>query len=383
MAHLFDPLKIREVTFPNCIGVSPMCQYSSEDGFASDWHLVHLGSRAVGGACLVMTEATSVTLEGRISPQDLGLWKGEQIPALERIVKFIHGQGSVAGIQLAHAGRKASTYRPGGGQGAIPKNAGGWRPVAPSAIPFSGDYAVPEALSQQGIREIVNAFAKSAQRACRAGFAVIEIHAAHGYLLHEFLSPFSNQRSDEYGGSFENRTRLLREVVGAVREVWPKTNPLFLRISATDWKDGGWDLDQSIELAAQVAPLGVDLIDCSSGGILPDIQIPVKAGYQVPFARDIRKKTGVMTAAVGLIDSHAQADAIIREGEADLVLMAREFLRQPYWPLRAASKMNFSAPWPVQYLRAAPNKTPAKVPLDLAALEHCFAGQHGIPAGKK
>jgi 2,4-dienoyl-CoA reductase-like NADH-dependent reductase (Old Yellow Enzyme family) len=383
MARLFDPLKIREVIFPNRIGVSSMCQYSSEDGFAGDWHLVHLGSRAVGGAGLVMTEATAITLEGRISPQDLGLWKDEHIPTLERIVQFIHGQGSVAGIQLALAGRKASTYRPGGGHGAIPENAGGWRPVGPSAIPFSEDYAVPEALSQQGIRDVVRAFAKSARRACQAGFAVLEIHAAHGYLLHEFLSPFSNQRTDEYGGSFENRTRLLREVVGAVRDVWPKTNPLFLRISATDWKEGGWDLDQSIKLAAQVAPLGVDLVDCSSGGILPNIEIAVKAGYQVPFARDIRKKTGVMTAAVGLIDSPVQADSIIRDGEADLILMAREFLRQPYWPLRVANEMDFPAPWPVQYLRAAPHHSPTKVPLDLEALERCFAEQRAVPAGKK
>ncbi|MEO8070614.1 MAG: NADH:flavin oxidoreductase/NADH oxidase, partial [Acidobacteriota bacterium] len=286
MAHLFDPLAIRSVNFGNRVFVSPMCEYSSEDGFATDWHFVHLGSRAVGGAALVMTEATAVLPEGRISPQDLGIWKDDHLAMLSRIVAFIHAQGSVAGIQLAHAGRKASTHRPWSGQhGAVTEADGGWtNVVAPSAVPFSPDYPSPSALTLAGIEAVVDAFAAAAGRAHAAGFRVVEIHAAHGYLIHEFLSPLSNRREDAYGGSFANRTRLLRDIVAAVRTVWPENAPVFVRISATDWTDGGWDLTQSIELARELKPLGVDLIDCSSGGNVSRAAIPLGPGYQTPFA---------------------------------------------------------------------------------------------------
>ena len=267
MAQIFDPLPIRGVTLRNRIVVSPMCEYSSEDGFANDWHLVHLGSRAVGGASLVFTEATAVTPEGRISPQDLGIWSDAHIEFLARIVRFLKSQGAVPGMQLAHAGRKGSTYRPGAGNGAIPLNEGGWVPVAPSALPFSESFPMPRALTKEGIRAVVNAFVEGARRALEAGFRVLEIHAAHGYLIHEFLSPLSNRRDDEYGGSFENRTRLAREIVSAIRKLMPEQLPLFIRISATDWKEGGWDVDQSVELAKQLKPQGVDLVDCSSAGL--------------------------------------------------------------------------------------------------------------------
>src|SRR5580700_4176343 len=281
MTHLFDPLAIRDITFTNRIFVSPMCEYSSSNGYASDWHFVHLGSRAVGGAGLVLTEATAVLPEGRISPQDLGIWSDDHIEPLARIVRFIHGQGSVSGMQLAHAGRKASTWRPWEGSGAIPESAGGWKKVvAPSSLCFADNYPMPQALSTQGIQEVVSAFAAAARRACEAGFRVIEIHAAHGYLLHEFLSPLSNQRADAYGGSFENRTRMLREVVAAVRSEWPKELALFLRISSTDWVDDGWDINESVKLAGEVKQIGVDLIDCSSGGNVPHAKIPVGTGYQ-------------------------------------------------------------------------------------------------------
>jgi 2,4-dienoyl-CoA reductase-like NADH-dependent reductase (Old Yellow Enzyme family) len=360
---LFDELTIRDLTLRNRIVVSPMCQYSSIDGFATDWHLVHLGSRAVGGASLVFTEAAAVSAEGRISPQDLGIYKDEHIEQLARITRFLREQGSIPGIQLAHAGRKGSTVRPWEGNGAVPESEGGWKPVAPSAIPFSEAYAKPVALDENGIRGVVKSFANAARRALEAGFQVIEIHSAHGYLLHEFLSPISNKRTDSYGGSLENRCRLLCEVVAAVRGVWPAGYPLFVRISATDWIDGGWDLDQSVELAKKIAPLGVDLIDCSSGGIAPGANIPIRAGYQVPFAREIRYETKIMTGAVGLITSARQADTILREENADVVILAREFLRQPYWPLQAAHDLGFSVPWPVQYLRAAPDGTPAREPI--------------------
>lgn len=336
MPHLFEPLKLRDVVLANRIAVSPMCQYSSEQGFANDWHLVHLGSRAVGGAGLVFTEATAVLPEGRISPQDLGIWSDEHIEFLTRIVRFVHEQGSAAGMQLAHAGRKASTYRPWDGLGAVPDAEGGWPVVGPSVEPFAEGYGVPKALSEDDIQEVIRAFTAAARRACQAGFRVVEIHAAHGYLLHEFLSPASNRRQDRYGGSFENRTRLVREVVAAVRGVWPERCPLFMRISTTDWIADGWDIEQSIELAHQLKPLGVDLMDCSSGGNVPHAKVPTGPGYQTPFAERIRHEAGIATGAVGLITGPAQADHIIRTGQADLVLLAREMLRDPYWPLRTA-----------------------------------------------
>ncbi len=360
---LFDELTIRELTLRNRMVVSPMCQYSSTDGFANDWHLVHLGSRAVGGASLIFTEAAAVSPEGRISPQDLGIYKDEHIEQLSRITSFLRDQGSIPGIQLAHAGRKGSTLRPWEGNAAVPESKGGWTPVAPSAIPFSATYPQPVALDQKGIQGVVKSFAAAAGRALQAGFQVIEIHSAHGYLLHEFLSPISNKRTDSYGGSLENRCSLLSAVVAAVRKVWPAAYPLFVRISATDWIAGGWDLDQSIQLVEKIAPLGVDLIDCSSGGIAPGAKIPIRAGYQVPFAREIRNETDVMTGAVGLIASANQADTILREESADVVIMAREFLRQPYWPLHVAQDLGFPIPWPVQYLRAAPDGTPTREPI--------------------
>jgi 2,4-dienoyl-CoA reductase-like NADH-dependent reductase (Old Yellow Enzyme family) len=311
MAHLFDPLSIRDLTFANRVFVSPMCEYSSTDGYATDWHFVHLGSRAVGGAGLVLTEATAIVPEGRISPQDLGIWSDDHIAPLARVVRFIHEQGSVAGMQLAHAGRKASTYRPWEGLGTVPENAGGWtNVVAPSALAFADHYPMPQALTSDGIQEIVAAFAEAARRACEAGFRVIEIHAAHGYLIHEFLSPLSNRRQDAYGGSFENRTRLLREIVAAVRSSWPERAPLFVRISATDWVDGGWDIQQSVELARGLGKIGVDLIDCSSGGNVAHAKIPVGPGYQTRFAEQIRRETGIMTGAVGMILSPASSCAI-------------------------------------------------------------------------
>ena len=380
MAHLFDPLTIRDVEFVNRVFVSPMCQYSSTDGLSNDWHLVHLGSRAVGGAGLVMTEATAVLPEGRISPQDLGIWSDDHAESLRRIVRFIHEQGSVAGMQLAHAGRKASTRRPWEAAGTAPESEGGWKNViAPSAIAFTENYPMPRALTRDGIREIVAAFAAAARRACDAGFRIIEIHAAHGYLIHEFLSPLSNQRDDDYGGSFENRTRMLREIVQTVRAAWPKGAPLFVRISATDWIEGGWDLEQSIALARELKQLEVDLIDCSSGGTVPHAKIPIGAGYQTPFAQRIRDEAGILTGAVGMITSPAQGEHIINTGQADAILMAREFLREPYWPLRAAQELRQSVSWPVQYLRAAPSDAHARVPVNLDKLKSCFEEQHAIP----
>ena len=380
MAHLFDSLGIRDIKFANRVFVSPMCQYSSTDGYANDWHFVHLGSRAVGGAGLVFTEATAVLPEGRISPQDLGIWSEDHIEPLARIVQFIHQQGSVAGMQLAHAGRKASTYRPWEGNGTIPESEGGWKNVvAPSAVAFADHYPTPQALSSQGIQQIVGAFADAARRACEAGFRVIEIHAAHGYLIHEFLSPLSNRRSDAYGGSFENRTRMLREIVAAIRRSWPERAPLFVRISATDWTDGGWDIQQSVELARQVKELGVDLIDCSSGGNVAAASIPVGPGYQTPFAEQIRRECQIMTGAVGMITSSVQAEHIVATGQADAVILAREFLRDPYWALRAARELGQAMSWPVQYVRAAPEGTRARTPADLKNLESCFEEQHAIP----
>jgi 2,4-dienoyl-CoA reductase-like NADH-dependent reductase (Old Yellow Enzyme family) len=355
-AHLFSPLTIRAVTFRNRIVVSPMCQYSCEDGFATDWHLVHLGSRAVGGAALVFTEATAVSADGRISPADLGIWKDEHIEPLARIARFIRSQGAIPGIQLAHAGRKASTDKPWLGGKPLTPAQGGWTPIfAPSAIPFADGYQTPVALSPAQIAGIVNAFSAAAQRALAVGFEVIEIHGAHGYLGSEFLSPIANRRADDYGGSFENRTRFLREVITAVRSEWPARVPLFLRISATDWAADGWTGDDSVALAKMVAPLGVDIVDCSGGGNLAGAKIPVGPGYQVPFAAQVRRHAGIATAAVGMITSPVQADQIIRNGEADFVVMAREFLRDPYWPLHAGRELHQGIAWPKQYERAKPS----------------------------
>jgi len=351
---LFDPLPLREVTLRNRIIVSPMCQYSSEDGFANDWHLVHLGSRAVGGSALVFTEAAAVTPEGRISPQDLGIWKDEHVPDLARIVRFIDGQGAVAGMQLAHAGRKASTQPPWKGSRVLaPGEDGGFRPIyAPSPIPFRPEDPVPEELDGKGIARIVKAFGDAAERALRAGFRVLELHSAHGYLLHEFLSPLSNRRTDAYGGPFENRIRILLEVTRSVRARWPDRWPLFVRISATDWVEGGWDVDQSVELSRRLAREGVDLIDCSSGGLLPGAKVPFGPGYQTAFAERIRREAAVKTGAVGMIRGADQAEHIVRSGQADAVLIARQLLREPYWPLKAARHLGVQVRWPVQYERA-------------------------------
>ncbi len=351
--HLFSPLRLRGVELRNRIVVSPMCQYSSEDGFANDWHLVHLGSRAVGGAALVFTEAAAVLPEGRISPQDLGIWKDEHVPMLARIFGFVRQQGAVPGIQLAHAGRKASTARPWEGGKPLGVAAGGWSPIfGPSPLPFDAGYQTPHELDHAGIARNRDAFVAATKRALEAGAEVIEIHAAHGYLLHSFLSPLSNRRTDEYGGSFENRIRFLSETAAAVREVWPEKYPLFVRISATDWTEGGWTGDDSVALARKLKSLGVDVIDCSSGGNVADAKIPVGAGYQLPFAAKVRTEAEIATAAVGMITSPEQADQIIRMGEADLVLMAREFLRHPYWPLNAAKPLHQKAETPPQYGRA-------------------------------
>lgn len=351
--HLFSPFRIRDVTLRNRIAVSPMCEYSSEDGFASDWHLVHLGSRAVGGAALVITEATAVTPEGRISPKDLGIWKDEHVEVLARCVAFIKSQGAVAGVQLAHAGRKASTDVPWRGGKFLMPEAGGWLPIfAPSAIPYYEGNPEPVALDKAGIDSVRRAFVHGARRSLAAGFEVIELHSAHGYLIHEFLSPLSNHRTDEYGGSFENRTRLIREIIADVREVWPERLPLLVRISATDWAEGGWDIDQSVELARIIGPMGVDLIDCSSGALLAGAKIPIGPLYQTQFAERIRKDSGVATGAVGMITTAKEAEGIIAGGRADIVLLAREMLRDPYFALHAAKELGGDVRWPDQYLRA-------------------------------
>jgi 2,4-dienoyl-CoA reductase-like NADH-dependent reductase (Old Yellow Enzyme family) len=361
MSHpLFSPFQLRSVSFANRIGVSPMCQYSCQDGLATDWHLVHLGSRAQGGAGLVILEAAAVVPEGRISIGDLGLWKDEHIPALERITSFLHSQGARAGIQLAHAGRKGSMSVPFNGERLLTAAEGGWEPVAPSAVAFSSDYAVPLALDAAGIAAVVEAFRQAACRAQQAGFDFVEIHAAHGYLLHQFLSPLANRRTDNYGGSFENRTRLLLEVVDAVRAAWPEHLPLFVRLSATDWAEGGWTEDESVELARLLCTHGVDLVDVSSGGQVPNARIPVGPGFQTGFAARIRREAKIPTAAVGLITDPAQANDLVAEGVADVVLLGRELLRHPYWPLHAAAALGEPASWPVQYLRAAPHGSPAR-----------------------
>ena len=352
--HLFAPLALRSVTLRNRIAVSPMCQYSADDGRANDWHLVHLGSRAVGGAGLVVFEATAVEPRGRISPRDLGLWEDAQVDPLARVVRFVEAHGAAACLQLAHAGRKASVAPPWDGGRPVPEGAGGWRPAAPSALPFDDGHPVPLALDAAGIARVVEAFRTAARRALAAGFRAVEVHAAHGYLLHQFLSPLSNRREDAHGGSLENRTRLAREVVAAVRAEWPEPLPLLVRISATDWMPGGWDPDQAVELCRALAALGVDLVDVSSGGLDPRAQVPAGPGYQSGFAERIRREARVATGAVGMIVSPAQADHVVRSGQADLVLLARQMLRDPYFPLRAATALKQEGPWPKQYLRARP-----------------------------
>ncbi len=356
MSLLFSPLQIRGISLRNRIVVSPMCQYSATDGFANDWHLVHLGSRAVGGAGLVFTEAIAVSPEGRISPQDLGLWKDEHIEKLQHITQFIAQQGAVPGIQLAHAGRKASVSAPWLGDQLITPDNGGWKTVAPSAIPFSPDKDTPTELTADGIAAIVAQFGAATRRAVQAGFKVIEIHGAHGYLINEFTSPLTNHRTDEYGGSFDNRIRFLLEIIDAVRAEMPDDYPLFLRISASDWRDDGWEVDDSMRLAELVKERGVDLVDCSSGGVVADAKILARPNYQVPFAEAVRR-TGIMTGAVGIIVAPQQAEDILQNEQADLIFMARELLRDPYFPLRAARELSYDEmPWPVQYERAKRRK---------------------------
>jgi 2,4-dienoyl-CoA reductase-like NADH-dependent reductase (Old Yellow Enzyme family) len=352
VSQLFAPLKVRDIEFRNRIFVSPMCQYSSRDGLPNDWHLVHLGSRAVGGAALVMVEATAVSPEGRISPGDTGIWSDEHTRAFQPIATFIKSQGAVPGIQLAHAGRKASTDVPWRGGQPLRETEGGWPTSAPSPLPFGRGYPVPRELTGQEIAEVTNQFAAATQRSLAAGFEVVEIHMAHGYLLHEFLSPLANQRQDEYGGTLAARARFPLQVAAAVRRQLPISLPVFVRISATDWADGGWDLPQSIQFARWLKETGVDLIDCSSGGLIPGVKIPVEPGYQTPFAAAIRKVVEVGTGAVGMITEAQQAEQIIASGAADAVFLARALLRDPYWPLHAAKELGADAPWPVQYARA-------------------------------
>lgn len=353
MSHLFTSFQLRTIQFRNRIFVSPMCQYSSEEGLPTPWHLVHLGSRAVGGAGLVMVEATAVSPEGRISPADSGIWTDAHAKAFREIAQFIVAQGAVPAMQLAHAGRKASTDLPWLTGKPLHYKDGGWDPIAPSALAFDEGYAVPQPMSTGDLSRVLEAFVLGAQRSLMAGFQVVEIHMAHGYLLNEFLSPLANHRTDEYGGAFENRVRFPLAVASAVRAAWPKDLPLFVRISATDWVEGGWDLPQSIRFAKLLKEIGVDLIDCSSGGMVPYAKISAGPGFQVPFAEAIRKETGIATGAVGFIAEPAQAEAIVSEGKADVVFLAREFLRDPYWPLHAARALNAEITWPKQYLRAS------------------------------
>ncbi|MGZ3872459.1 MAG: NADPH dehydrogenase NamA [Mucilaginibacter sp.] len=353
MPHLFSPIKIKSVELKNRLMVSPMCEYSSEDGFANNWHLVHLGSRAVGGAGLIITEANAVSAEGRITYGDLGIYKDEHIAKLKEIADFIHAHGAVAGTQLAHAGRKASHDLPWKGGKQIPGNEpNGWASLAPSAVAFTPNETAPQELDKAGIEKVKADFKAAAARSVKAGFKVIELHAAHGYLIHEFLSPLSNQRTDGYGGSFENRIRFLLEIIDSVKETWPEENPLFVRISASDWTEGGWTAEDSVALAKVLIGKGVDLVDCSSGGNVAAAKIPLKPGYQVEFAEKVKKEAGILTGAVGLITESKQADEIIQQGQADLVIMAREMLRDPYFPLRAAFELGHEVKWPVQYERA-------------------------------
>lgn len=354
MSILFEPISFRSVHVRNRLMVSPMCQYSGADGFATDWHLVHLGSRAVGGAGIVCVEATAVSPEGRITPHDLGIWKDEHIPKLRQITDFLKSQGAVPAIQLAHAGRKASTARPWEGGHQLALDRGGWHTLAPSALPFKEGERAPIALDEQGINKVIDDFAAAAKRALEAGFQIIEIHGAHGYLLHQFFSPLSNHRTDAYGGSRENRARLLLQVTEAVRKVWPEAYPLFVRLSCTDWVEGGVQVEDCVWLAKELKQRGVDLIDCSSGGLVPYAQIPAAPGYQVPFAEHIRKAAGIATGAVGMITEALQAENILQQQQADIIIMARQMLRDPYFPLHAAIELGDDIDWPVQYLRAKP-----------------------------
>ncbi|NUR54190.1 MAG: NADH:flavin oxidoreductase/NADH oxidase [Acidobacteria bacterium] len=355
MSVLFSKLTIRDVTLRNRVLVSPMCMYSSDDGFANDWHMVHLGSRAVGGAAAVITEATAVTADGRISPQDLGIWQDAHVEPLARIFRFIAQQGAVPGMQLAHAGRKASTARPWEGGGPVAVAEGGWTPIhAPSAIPFTPGWQTPRAMTDEDIASVIDAFRAAATRLLAAGGRIVELHAAHGYLLHEFLSPLTNHRTDRYGGSFDNRIRLVLDTTDAVRAVWPERLPLCVRISATDWVEDGWSIDESIALARRLKDRGADVIDCSSGGTVPHAQIHLGPGYQVPFAERIRREAGIMTAAVGMITGAAQAEQVLHLGQADAVVLARQLLRDPYWPMHAAMELNEDVEPPVQYSRAFP-----------------------------
>jgi 2,4-dienoyl-CoA reductase-like NADH-dependent reductase (Old Yellow Enzyme family) len=351
LSKLFSTYTSRALEFKNRVFVSPMCQYSCRDGMPNDWHLVHLGSRAVGGAALVMVEATAVSPEGRISPGDMGIWSDDHLRAFQPIAAFMKSQGAVAGIQLAHAGRKASTDTPWRGGRPLTEKAGGWQTIAPSPLPF-GNYPAPREMTAADLAAVTSQFVEAARRSRNAGFEVVEIHMAHGYLLHEFLSSLSNQRSDDYGGDIEGRLRFPLQIAGAVRDVWPNHLPVFVRISATDWVEGGWDLPQSIEFCKRLGSLGVDLIDCSSGGLVPGAKIPVAPGYQVPFAATIRQEAGIATGAVGMITEAAQAEQIIAGGEADVVFLARAMLRDPYWALHAAQALGVDIRWPVQYERA-------------------------------
>jgi len=352
MARLFTPIKFRELELKNRIVVSPMCQYSAEGGMPNQWHLVNYGSRAVGGAALVMVEATAICPEGRITPGCTGLWSEQHSDAFRPITDFIRQQGSVPGIQIAHAGRKASCDAPWNGSKFLPIGSGGWRTVAPSAIPVTPAHGVPHALTHDEIEHVVELFADAARRALVAGFEVAEVHCAHGYLLNEFLSPLSNMREDEYGGSMENRCRLPLRIAKTVRDLWPQQWPVFVRISATDWVEGGWDLNQSIRFAKWLKEIGIDLIDCSTGGLILDAKIPVAPGYQTPFATGVRKEAAIATGAVGMITSPEQAEQILVDEQADLIFLARELLRDPYWPLRAARELDVDVPWPIQYARA-------------------------------
>jgi len=356
MNQLFTPLVQRGTTLKNRLVISPMCQYSAQDGFSNDWHLVHLGSRAVGGAGLILLEATAVVPEGRITPDDLGIWHDDHVMNLRRIVDFLKSQDCVAGIQLAHAGRKASHASPWKGGQQLGPEEGGWRTVAPSALAFTPEETAPDALDAAGIQQVIEAFRLGARRSVAAGFEVLEIHAAHGYLLHQFLSPLSNQRTDQYGGSFENRSRLLLEVVAATRAEMPDHLPLWVRVSATDWTEGGWTAEDTVRLAAILKDNGVDLLDCSTGGNVPQADIPVGPGYQVPFAEQVRRETGLPTGAVGLITEAQQAEDILTSGQADVVLLARESLRDAYFPLYAAQELGADVAWPPQYERAKPRR---------------------------
>ena len=352
MNKLFTPLKLRHVEFRNRIFVSPMAQYSAQDGLPNDWHFVHLGSRAVGGAALIIGEAAAVSPEGRITPWDCGIWSHEHVEPWARIARFVKEQGAIPGMQLAHAGRKASADVPWrGGRPLLPRE-GGWEPLGPSPVPFDTGFVAPRPLSTSEVPQVVTQFVAATRRCAQAGFRVLELHMAHGYLIHEFLSPITNRREDQYGGSFENRTRFALEIARAVREAWPDHLPLFVRISCTDWVEGGWDLAQSIDLIRRMKEMGVDLIDCSSGGLVPDAVIPAGPGFQTPFAAAIRQEAGIATAAVGLITQPVQAEQIVATGHADAVLLGRELLRNPYWPLQAAQALGADVPWPNQYLRA-------------------------------